>query len=369
MPNFSIAIVGLPNVGKSTLFNALLKEQQALAANYPFATIEPNIGIVPVPDARLETLAPIVHTTTLKPATVEFVDVAGLVEGASKGEGLGNQFLSHIRETAAICHVIRAFEDDDIIREGAIDPFNDLQVIRIELQLADLATLEKQAQPKGAIDHESKEKWEIIQVFKAAIESGNSVLTAIKNSTHTFPLEELERVAKELNVLTAKEELFVVNASEGQLSAGTQELTNHYAKLLKVESSQMVVMCNKIESELASLSDEDRMMYLHELGLEQSGLDRLITAAYNTLKLQSFLTAGELEVRAWTIKQGDTAQQASGAIHGDFPKKFISAKVVSYHDFIKYDGWKGAKEAGKVRAEGRDYLMQEGDIVEFMIGK
>lgn len=365
----SIAIVGLPNVGKSTLFNALLKEQQALAANYPFATIEPNIGIVPVPDQRLETLAPIVHTNTIKPATVEFVDVAGLVEGASKGEGLGNQFLSHIRETAAICHVIRAFEDTDIIREGSIDPYNDLQVIRIELQLADLATLEKQVQPKGAVDRESKEKWEISQTFKDAIENGDPVLHAIKNTTLTYPKEQLERVAKELNLLTAKEELFVVNASEDQLLAGAAKLTEHYAKLLSVDPSQMVVMCNKIESELATLDDADRNAYLHELGLEQSGLDRLITAAYKTLHLQSFLTAGELEVRAWTIKQGDSAQQASGAIHTDFPKKFISAKVVSYDDFIQYQGWKGAKEAGRVRAEGRDYLMQEGDIVEFMIGK
>lgn len=365
----SIAIVGLPNVGKSTLFNALLKEQQALAANYPFATIEPNIGIVPVPDARLEELAKIVSTNTLKPATVEFVDVAGLVEGASKGEGLGNQFLSHIRETAAICHVIRAFEDTDIIREGSKDPLNDLQVIRLELQLADLATLEKQPQPKGAVDRESKERWEITQTFINAINNGNSVLHAIKNTTLTYPKEQIERTAKELNLLTAKEELFVVNVSENQLSEGPDKLTQQYATLLNIDPAQIIVMCNKIESELSSLGDEDREMYLAELGLKQSGLDRLITAAYKTLHLQSFLTAGELEVRAWTIKQGDTAQQASGAIHTDFVKKFISAKVVSYEDFIQHEGWKGAKEVGRVRAEGRDYLMQEGDIVEFMIGK
>lgn len=365
----SIAIVGLPNVGKSTLFNALLKEQQALAANYPFATIEPNVGIVPVPDPRLEELAKIVNTTTLKPATVEFVDVAGLVEGASKGEGLGNQFLSHIRETAAICHVVRAFEDSDIIREGSKDPAHDLQVIRIELQLADLATLEKQPQPKGATDRESKERWQIVQAFLTAIQNNQPVSSVIKNNTTGLPLEQVERTAKELNLLTAKDELFVVNVSESQLAEGVAGLTTKYAQVLSVNPDQIIVMCNKIESELASLGDEDRTLYLAELGLQQSGLDRLITAAYKILKLQSFLTAGEIEVRAWTIKQGTTAQNAAGVIHTDFAKKFISAKVVSYHDFIKYDGWKGAREAGRVRAEGRDYVMQEGDIVEFMIGK
>lgn len=367
--SLSIAIVGLPNVGKSTLFNALLKEQQALAANYPFATIEPNVGIVPVPDPRLEELANIVHTSTIKPATVEFVDVAGLVAGASRGEGLGNQFLSHIRETAAICHVIRAFEDSDIIREGSVDPTNDLAVIRLELQLADLTTLEKQPQPKGAVDRESKERWEIIQDFITAINSGNSVNYAIRNTTLSLPVEQLNNVAKELNLLTAKAELFVVNVSESQLTQGADTLATKFAADLNVDSSQIIVMCNKIESELATLSDEDRALYLAELGLTQSGLDRLITAAYKTLHLQSFLTAGELEVRAWTIKQGTNAQHAAGVIHTDFSKKFISAKVVSYHDFIKYNGWKAAKEAGRVRAEGRDYIMQEGDVVEFMIGK
>ncbi|PIR62038.1 MAG: redox-regulated ATPase YchF [Candidatus Pacebacteria bacterium CG_4_10_14_0_8_um_filter_43_12] len=365
----SIAIVGLPNVGKSTLFNALLKEQQALAANYPFATIEPNVGVVPVPDSRLEKLAPIVHTSTLKPATVEFVDIAGLVAGASKGEGLGNQFLSYIRETSAICHVIRAFEDSDIIREGSTDPINDLRVIRLELQLADLATLQKQAQPKGAADREFKERWQVIQAFTQTIEQEQPIFRTIKENSTGLPTEFLEKVAKDLNLLTAKDELFVVNVSEGQLQKGAAQLTQDYAKELSVMPDQIIVMCNKIESELASLSDEDRQLYLHELGLEQSGLDRLITAAYKTLKLQSFLTAGELEVRAWTIRQGTTAQKAAGVIHTDFEKRFISAKIVSFDDFLHYQGWKGVKESGKIRAEGRDYIMQEGDVVEFMIGK
>jgi hypothetical protein len=363
MSNLSIAIVGLPNVGKSTLFNALLKEQQALAANYPFATIEPNVGIVPVPDKRLEVLAPIVKTTTLKPATVEFVDVAGLVKGASEGEGLGNKFLAHIRETSAICHVVRAFADTDIIREGSVGPVEDLATIRTELQLADLATLEKQQPPKGAKDKLMQERWEQIEQFKAWLNEGVSIYTKVAQSN-----EIAHKVSTELCLLTAKPELVVVNVAEIDLESSVAALQTKYAALLEMPADRVIIICAKIESEIASLADEDQALYLSELGLESSGLDRLIAAAYTTLGLQSFLTAGELEVRAWTISMGTSAPQAAGVIHTDFEKKFIKAKIVSYADFVALNGWKGAKEAGKVRLEGKEYIMQEGDVVEFMIG-
>ena len=378
--SLSIGIVGLPNVGKSTLFNSLLKEQQALAANYPFATIEPNVGVVPVPDSRLEPLAQLVNTKTIKPATVEFVDIAGLVKGASKGEGLGNQFLANIRETAAICHVVRAFEDADIIREGSTDPKSDLEIIRLELVLADSATVEKQQQPKGAVDKATKERWEVIVALKEVLDAGRtigSVLDAPKTlnaanlpfAITTIQPELVAQVCKELALMTYKKELFVINVSETQLGEGVAKLTQQYSELLNLNPTQIIVMCNKIESELSSLADEDRALYLAELGLEQSGLDRLITAAYKTLHLQSYLTAGEVEVRAWTIPQGCTARQAAGVIHTDFERLFISAKITSYDDFINFKGWRGVKENGKLRVEGRDYIMQDGDVVEFMIGK
>ncbi len=378
--SLSIGIVGLPNVGKSTLFNALLKEQQALAANYPFATIEPNVGVVPVPDARLEPLAKLVNTNTIKPATVEFVDIAGLVKGASKGEGLGNQFLANIRETAAICHVVRAFEDADIIREGSTDPQSDLEIIRLELVLADSATVEKQHPPKGGVDKATKERWDVVVALKEVLDAGRTIRSIIDNpktlntanqpfALSTLPEELVANVCKELSLMTFKKELFVINVSESQLGEGVAKLTEQFSTQLNLNPDQIIVMCNKIESELATLSDEDRSLYLAELGLEQSGLDRLITAAYKTLQLQSFLTAGELEVRAWTIPQNSTARQAAGAIHTDFERLFISAKVVSYDDFIQLGSLRAAKDAGKLRVEGRDYIMQEGDVVEFMIGK
>ncbi len=377
MPSLQIAIVGLPNVGKSTLFNALLKEQQALAANYPFATIEPNIGVVPVPDPRLDTLAEVVKTKVIKPATVEFVDIAGLVKGASEGEGLGNQFLSHIRECAVVCHVMRAFEDDEIIREGSTDPKNDLEVIRMELMLADLATLAKQVEPKGVKDRESLERWQITRAFVKALENNTPISELIEKESArdgygltAVGQEKVALIAKELALLSAKSELFVLNVSEEQLmEEGPQKLTERFAVDLRILPSRLVVMSNKIESELASLADEDRFAYLKELGLEQSGLDRLITAAYSSLQLQSFLTAGEKEVRAWTIKKGKVAREAAGVIHTDFERLMISAKVASYEDFVQQKGWKGVKETGHMRTEGRDYVMQEGDVVEFLIGK
>jgi len=354
-----IAIVGLPNVGKSTLFNALLKQQVALAANYPFATIEPNVGRVPVPDERLAELAKVVHTSKLVPAVVEFVDVAGLVKGASKGEGLGNQFLSHIRETLAVCHVLRGFSDEDIIREGSVDPKADLATIRTELQLADLSTLEKQKVPKGSANPIELKRWQIVEKLRTTVGAGEmarSVITDVDD----------ELVAKELSLLTAKKELAVINVDEKD--AGNTALGVEWAKKLGLQPNQVIIISAKIESELSSLDEVDQKAYLADLGLQSSGLDRLIKAAYQTLGLQSFLTAGELEARAWTVRVGATAVEAAGEIHTDFMKKFIKAHIASYADFLECGGWKGVKESGKLRIEGREYVMQEGDVVEFMIG-
>lgn len=361
--SLSIGIVGLPNVGKSTLFNALLKQQVALAANYPFATIEPNTGIAQVPDARFQPLAEIVHTSVIKPATVEFTDIAGLVKGASQGAGLGNQFLSHIRETSAICHVLRAFTDNDIIREGATDPVADLDTIRTELQLADLSTLDKQKEIKGAATAEDKLRWQMIQQLKAAIEAGDGSIYA-----PTFRTEEFEKLTKELSLLSLKPELFAINVDENDVGRSSV-LTTQFAAELNIQPEQIVIISAKIESELAVLSEEDQQLYLADLGLEKSGLERLAETAYATLGLQSFLTAGEKEVRAWTIKHGTTAPEAAGVIHTDFTKHFIKANVASFNDFVALKGWKGVREAGKLRQEGRDYVMQDGDVVEFMIGK
>lgn len=368
----SVGIVGLPNVGKSTLFNALLKKQIALSANYPFATIEPNVGVVEVPDERLAVLAKLVHTNTIKPALVEFTDIAGLIKGASQGEGLGNKFLSHIRETDAICHVLRAFSDESIIREGAVDPVDDLETVRTELQLADLDTIDKQKQPKGIKDKDQQIRWEIVQLFKQRLEAGEAAVVASASGLFASALETELKVAKELNLLTCKQEIFVLNVDEQDL-ANSAEIKKKYAKLLStdkqpISENQIVVISALIESELASLSKEDQSQYLKDLGVEKSGLERLAEVAYQTLRLQSYLTAGELEVKAWTIKQGATAVEAAGVIHTDFMKKFIKAKVISYEHFLEYGGWVRAKEAGKVRLEGRDYHMQANDIVEFMIG-
>lgn len=360
MSKLSVGIVGLPNVGKSTLFNALLKRQVALAANYPFATIDPNTGVVPVPDERLEILAKIANTTTIKPATVEFVDIAGLVKGASEGEGLGNQFLAHIREVDLICHVVRGFTDEQILREGSVNPADDKAIIEMEILLADMATLQKQKQPKASKDKEELERWKIIEQFKETAENGQPISTVCTS-------EKSHQVAKELNLLTTKPVMYAVNVDES--AAGKQtELQEVFSQDLGVPANHILVISAKIESEVSSLADEDQALFLEELGLAQSGLERLIKHAYKQLGLQSFLTAGELEVRAWTILQGTKAPQAAGVIHTDFEKKFIKAKVASYVDFVAEKGWKGVKEHGKLRLEGKEYTMQEGDVVEFMIG-
>ncbi|HZZ98372.1 MAG TPA: redox-regulated ATPase YchF [Candidatus Saccharimonadia bacterium] len=364
--SLSVGIVGLPNVGKSTLFNALLKKQAALAANYPFATIEPNVGIVPVPDDRLNKLAAAIQKETgvnppLVPATVEFLDIAGLVAGASKGEGLGNKFLSHIREVSAIAHVLRAFTDEDIIRAGAVDAKSDFGVIETELQLADLSTIEKQKQPNSSITDKAVHfRWEVVQKLVHGLNSGISAREVLAS-------DEEREIGRELGLLTAKPRLFVLNVDEGDL-AKADELRKKYAAELDVDSEDCVVISAKIESELASLSEEEQQVYMADLGVKESGLERLTRVAYHTLGLQSFLTAGEKEVRAWTIKKGATAVEAAGVIHTDFMKKFIKANIASLQDFISLGGWKGVRESGKLKQEGKTYVMQDGDVVEFMIG-
>ena len=363
--NLSIAIVGLPNVGKSTLFNALLKKQAALAANYPFATIEPNIGIVPVPDFRLNTLAEVIEKESGKkppiiPATVEFVDIAGLVAGASKGEGLGNKFLSHIRETAIIVHVLRAFANETIIRAGSIDPLSDLQTVETELQLADYTTVEKQKEPKGVMDKGVQFRWQVADKIKYGLNSGILAIEILSS-------DEERQIAKELGLLTSKPELIVLNVSEEDVKHAV-ELRKKYSNELKILESSIVIISAAIESEVASLPEQDQTLFLEELGVKESGLERLIRGAYVTLGLQSFLTAGEKEVRAWTVRTGATAVEAAGEIHTDFIKKFIKANIAHFDDFVQEGGWRGVREAGKMRQEGRDYMMQDGDVVEFMIG-
>jgi GTP-binding protein YchF len=291
-----------------------------------------------------------------------------LVKGAAQGEGLGNKFLSHIRQTNAIVHVLRAFDDPEVVREGAVDPATDLATIRTELQLADLSTLEKQAEPKGKVDPQEATRWQVVQQLTDWIQAGVCIAAHHGFDPGHLQWEDISHVAKELVLITAKPELMVVNVDETALAQGVDALAEEYAQRLGVDAQQVIVMCNQIESELSSLSDQDQALYLEDLGLEQSGLERLIVSAYRTLELQSFLTAGEKEVRAWTIKQGTTAQQAAGVIHTDFAKKFIKAQVANYHDFIEYGGWKQLREAGKVRQEGRDYIMQPDDVVEFAVG-
>lgn len=365
--SLSVGIVGLPNVGKSTLFNALLKKQQAYVANFPFATIEPNIGVVPVPDERLTKLAEVTKVSENManlppevPATCEFLDIAGLIKGASQGEGLGNKFLSHIRETSAICHVVRAFTDPDIIKQGVTDPVTDLDVVETELKLADFQTLEKQKDPGNTPDPELKKWWAIVLKLKDALQKG----IAARDVDLT---EDEEKIAKSLSLLTAKPILVVLNVDEADLK-NSHDVEVEYAEKLKLDPNQIVVICAKTESELSELSPADQSIYLSDLGIKKSGLERLIQKAFATLGLITFLTAGEKEVRAWTISAGINAQEAAGVIHTDFIKKFIKADIVSLVEFIKAGGWKNCRELGKVRVEGRDYIMKDGEVVEFKIG-
>lgn len=365
--NLSVGIVGLPNVGKSTLFNALLKKQAALAANYPFATIEPNVGVVPVPDARLENLAEITKEEEkmgslppIKNALIEFVDIAGLVKGASEGAGLGNKFLSHIREVEIIAHVVRVFEDPDVIKEGAVDPKADYEVILAELIIADLQTVEKQRESK-AVKTDATKKSAVEKLYKGLNEG---------KSAFSIDLTDEERaLVKDLFLLSNKPEIVVLNVSEKELTQNkAEQIIKKYSELLGLPQDKFVVISAKIESELAALTDEEAKEYLRDLGLEKSGLERLIQKAYEELGLISFLTAGEKEVKAWTISNGIDAQHAAGAIHTDFIKKFIKAEVISFDDYVASVGRKKARELGKARLEGKDYIVKDGDVIEFKIG-
>lgn len=357
-------IVGLPNVGKSTLFNALTAQEAALAANYPFATIEPNVGVVAVPDERLAVLEKLVGAQKVVPATVEFVDIAGLVRGASKGEGLGNQFLANIRETHAVIQVVRCFEDENIVHvEGSVDPIRDIETIQIELALADLASLEKRRDKAGrgakSGDKDAKREIEIIEKIMPVLEEGKPVRSA--------PLTDDEReIVRKWFLLTTKPTIYAANVDEATLA---DPAANPYVQTVmehaNAENADVVPICAKLEAELVALDPADRADYLKDLGLASSGVDDLIKAAYHMLGLMSFLTAGEKEVRAWTIPIGTKAPQAAGEIHSDIERGFIRAEIIGYEDLVACGSRKAASEKGLARLEGKDYIMQEGDVVDF----
>lgn len=357
-------IVGLPNVGKSTLFNCL-SNAKAQAANFPFCTIEPNVGVITVPDERLNKLAELVHPGRIVPTTVEIVDIAGLVKGASKGEGLGNKFLANIRETDAILHVLRCFDDDNVTHvDGTVDPVRDKEIIDTELQLKDLETIEariqkvqKQAQTGG--DKQAKLLYDVLLRYKEALEQGKSARTV------QFEGKDEQRAAHDLFLLTSKPVLYVCNVDEASAVSGNKYV-EQVREAIREEGADLLVVAAKVESEIAELETyEDRQMFLQEIGLEESGVSRLIKSAYNLLNLQTYLTAGVQEVRAWTFEKGWKAPQCAGVIHTDFEKGFIRAEVIKYDDYIKYGSEAAVKEAGKMSVEGKEYVVQDGDIMHF----
>lgn len=365
--SFRCGIVGLPNVGKSTLFNALTQTAAAQAANFPFCTIEPNVGRVALPDERIEKIAEIAKSQTIIPAQIEFVDIAGLVKGASKGEGLGNQFLANIREVDAIVHVVRCFDDPNIIHvEGSVDPIRDIETIDTELMLADLESVERQIpqlekKAKGA-DEEAKVKVALLKKIQAALADG-------KPARSVSPSSDEERVWDQLQLMTSKKILFVCNMPEEDAANGNA-LSAKVFDYAKGQGAEAVVICAAIESEIAQLSDPaERAEFLETIGLKEPGLNRIIKAGYKLLGLQTYFTAGPKESRAWTIHKGDKAPQAAGVIHTDFEKGFIRAQTISYEDFVRLGGEGPAKEAGKMRAEGKDYVVQDGDVMEFLFSK
>lgn len=355
-------IVGLPNVGKSTLFNCL-SNAKAQSANFPFCTIEPNVGVINVPDERLMKLEELVNPQKLVPATVEIVDIAGLVKGASKGEGLGNQFLANIRETDAIIHVLRCFEDGNVVHvDGNVNPVRDKEVIDLELQIKDLETIEKRIdkvkRAAGTGDKEAKKMLAALEAYKAHIESGNSARSYVGEESH-------KEAIKELQLLTDKPVMYMCNVDEGSVIQGN-EFTKAVEEAVKDEEAEVIYISAAIEAEIAAMEEyEDRQMFLEEMGLTEPGVNKLIRKAFRLLNLQTYFTAGEKEVRAWTIRKGFTAPQAAGVIHTDFEKGFIRAEVIKYNDYVSLGSENACKEAGKLHIEGKDYVVEDGDVIHF----
>ncbi len=360
-----LGIIGLPNVGKSTLFNSLTKAG-AESANYPFCTIDPNVGVVPVPDERIVKLGELYHTKKVTPAVIEFVDIAGLVKGASKGEGLGNQFLANIREVDAIVHVVRCFEDANVVHvDGSIDPLRDIETINLELIFADMEVLERRIAKQGRAANNDKKiakEVEMLKELSAHLEAGNRAITFEVPDD-----EDLRKAFREYNLLTAKPVIYAANVSEDDLAddGANNEYVKRVRDLAASEGSEVFVICAQIEQEIAELDDDEKAMFLEDLGLKESGLDKLIAASYKLLGLMSFLTAGEDECRAWTIKIGTKAPQAAGKIHTDFERGFIKAEVVNYKDLLEQGSLAAAREKGLVGMEGKDYVVKDGDVILF----